>query len=420
MSVVSRPMQVIDLSELQPGSVLPTPIYDASNPALLLLGAGTQLTVQNLTRLKSRGITQGIVDAEHAQQIAPKSTSETQKSPEVPAPKPITADEIRKGGNKPMNAWIGTPKLATPTAEQTQRFQESRTGQQQELQSTLKSINQGLVGKTSKLQSLALDSCEMMLEDLDLFVKLSIDCQEDIETSTQSLRTAQLAMAIAAILGKSCDNINDLGVGCLIARAGQTETVKELILSPRPLTDAEWLEVKKTPSRTNDLVEKCPDVRAGARQVAYQMFERWDGSGYPRGRVGTQIHPLSRIASVADTYVALTSGRSHRAPFSPYKAVEIILQDTRKGMFDPQAVRGLLQTVCLYPVGSRVQLSDQTLATVIRTKTQAYDCPIVQVTHNSEGEPVSPKILDLEEHEGLTIVEVFESNSEKTPHASPA
>jgi HD-GYP domain-containing protein (c-di-GMP phosphodiesterase class II) len=283
-----------------------------------------------------------------------------------------------------------------------------REMQEQELQETLANVTQGAFGKTSKLKSLSVDSCEMMLEDKDLFVKLAIDRREESEVYGHCLRTAQLAMAIAAVLGKSCENISDLGMGCLIARAGQSELAKELIEAPRALTDAEWLEVKKTPSRTFDLMEQCPDVPVGARQVAYQMFERWDGSGYPRGRVGTQIHPLSRIACVADAYVALTSGRPHRPPFSPYRAIEIILQDTRKGLFDPQAVRGLLQTVCLYPVGSRVRLSDNSRATVLRTNAEAYDRPLVQITHGPDGCSVPVKTVDLSTDRQLAIVDVIE------------
>ncbi len=356
MSSATVTMQVLDLSALMPGAVLPTAIYDANNPAVLLLGAGTQLSRQALDRLRSRGIFRIIMDSEHANSIAPGSVGE--KKEERPAQK-ITGDDIRQGGEEPLNRWLKPPKPIPPSPEQTRRFEQMREMQEFELQETLAQVSKGFFGKASKLKSLSVDSCEMMLEDMDLYVKLAIDRQEDNQAYGHSLRTSQLAMAIAAVLGKSCESISDLGVGCLIARAGQSEYAKELMVLPRRLTDNEWLEVKKTPRRTFDMMENCPDVPVGARQVAYQMFERWDGSGYPRGRVGMQIHPLSRIAAVADAYVALTSGRPHRPPFSPYRAIELLLHDTRKGCFDPQAVRGLLQTVCLYPVGSWVRLSDE-------------------------------------------------------------
>lgn len=399
-------MQVIDMSALTPGAVLPTPIYDAYNPALLLLGAGTELNEQILSRLRKRGITRVIVDASHADAIAPGRNRDNDIQAEVP--RKVTGDEIRKGGNKPLNKWMREPKPIPPSPELIKRFERMREMQELELQETLMQVTKGHAGNAGKLKSLSVDSCEMMLEDLDLYVKLTIDRKDNSETYGHSLRTAQLAMAIAAILGKSCENISDLGMGCLIARAGQTDFVKQLIQLPRQLTDAEWLEVKKTPNRTFDIMERSNDVPVGARQVAYQLFERWDGSGYPRGRVGTQINSLARIASVADAYVALTSGRPHRPAFSPYHAIEIILTDTRNGLFDPEAVRGLLQTVCLYPVGSLVRLSDGSRATVLRTRPKSYDRPIVQITHGSDGCLMDAKTVDLSDQEELSIVAVID------------
>ncbi|MCA9068795.1 MAG: hypothetical protein KDA84_07725 [Planctomycetaceae bacterium] len=401
-------MQVLDLSALRPGSVLPTPIYDAFNPALLLLGEGTLLNEQTLARLKRRGVTRVIIDSEHAKDIAPDSVSASKVGSSEPAKK-ITSDEIRKGGNKKLSDWFREPKPVPPTPEQAKRFVEMREMQEFELQETLSQVACGGFGKASKLKSLSVDSCEMMLEDLDLYVRLAIDRRDDGETYGHSLRTSQLAMAIAAVLGKSCDQISALGMGCLIARAGQTERARELTLTPRELSATEWLEVKKTPLRTYDLIEQCPDVPVGARTVAYQLFERWNGNGYPRGRSGTQINPLARIASVADAYVALTSGRPHRPPFSPYRAIEMILSDTRKGEFDPQAVRGLLQTVCLYPVGSLVRLSDNSQAVVMRTKSQAYDRPIVQIVQGPDGSSQDPVVVDLQDRQELSIVNVIES-----------
>ncbi len=405
MSVASVTMQVIDLSALRPGAILPTPIYDAYNPALLLLGAGTRLNDQILARLEKRGVTRVIVDSEHANEIAPGSVAPKKDEPKI---QKITAADIRKAGNHPLNKWLREPKPHPPTPELARRFQQMREMQEQELQETLAQVSRGIYNKTGKLKSLSVDSCEMMLEDLDLYVKLAINHRGDSAGYSHSLRTAQLAMAIAAVLGKSCENISDLGVGCLISRAGQTEYARQLAQAERPLTENEWLEIQKIPNRTFDLMEKCLDVPVGARQVAYQMFERWDGSGYPRGRTGTQIHPLSRIAAVADVYVALTSSRPHRPPYSPYQAIEIILADTRKGLYDPQTVRGLLQTVCLYPVGSRVRLSDESQATVLRTKPKAYDRPIVQITHGPDGCSQDPVTVDLSEQEAIAIVEVIE------------
>ena len=112
--------------------------------------------------------------------------------------------------------------------------------------------------------------------------------------------------------------------------------------------------------------------------VAYQMHERANGSGYPRGRTIEQTHPLARIAAVADSFTALVSARPHRAGMLPYFAVEKLVRDTAKGLFDPQAVRGLLQAVSLFPIGSYVELNDGYVGRVIRSNAFDYTKPIVE------------------------------------------
>lgn len=57
--------------------------------------------------------------------------------------------------------------------------------------------------------------------------------------------------------------------------------------------------------------------------------EKLDGTGYPDGLKGDDIHPLVRILQVADIYDALTSNRPYRDPFTSQQAI-----DTLKSMKD--------------------------------------------------------------------------------------
>src|SRR5208283_5410057 len=93
-------------------------------------------------------------------------------------------------------------------------------------------------------------------------------------------------------------------------------------------------------------------IPAAARMTAYQVHERCDGSGYPRGRTGGQITELSRVAAVADAFVALVSPRPYRPSMIPYYAMETMLKLVRRGLFDHRFVRALLETVSLFPLGS--------------------------------------------------------------------
>jgi HD-GYP domain-containing protein (c-di-GMP phosphodiesterase class II) len=131
-----------------------------------------------------------------------------------------------------------------------------------------------------------------------------------------------------------------------------------------------------------------------SRLVIYQMHERCDGSGYPRGVAGESIHPLAKISSVADAYLALVSPRPHRTALLPYHAIRHLLSEVRSGLYDPQCMRALLQASSLFPLGSHVRLSDGRQARVIRANGASFDRPVVCLPQ-ADGTSDDMELIDL-------------------------
>ncbi len=67
----------------------------------------------------------------------------------------------------------------------------------------------------------------------------------------------------------------------------------------------------------NDFVDMSYDI-------ALFHHEKWDGSGYPAGKSGTEIPLSAQIVSLVSTYCALTENRSFRLAFSKEEALEIM------------------------------------------------------------------------------------------------
>ncbi len=78
-------------------------------------------------------------------------------------------------------------------------------------------------------------------------------------------------------------------------------------------------------------------------------------------------------------------------------------------MFDPQAVRGLLNTVSLFPIGSHVTLSDGRMGRVIRSTAEEYERPIVEVWRGDVAPP-NPGVIDLSRRRGLAITGALDRN----------
>ncbi|WP_459557204.1 HD-GYP domain-containing protein [Lacunimicrobium album] len=390
----------LNLSDLQPGIILPAAIFDGGNSQLLLLGKGTRITAQNLQRLSDRGISSFFIDSSVSHVLGRGETRAAKPKPDANR----NAATVRA----PLMSRISKPLQTAYSPDTTRKIEARSKDQTEKLGKVYKSLQGHEKVHGAAVKSISVDSVEDMVIDMDLYVKLAIHPKANEPLHQHCLRVSQLAMSIATVMGFSQDDVINLGIGCLISRAGINETIGDLMLSNRRLSEIEMLEVRKIPTRTFALLEAVPDIPFIAKQVAFQIFERFNGTGYPRGRSGAQLHPMAKIASLADVYVAMTSHRPHRVALTPYKAIEVLLRQAREGLFDPQTLRGLLQTVSLFPLGSIVLLSNDTYARVLRNSPEAYDRPTVQVICRVDGGIASESIVNLASYDLLRIVRAID------------
>jgi HD-GYP domain-containing protein (c-di-GMP phosphodiesterase class II) len=219
-----------------------------------------------------------------------------------------------------------------------------------------------------------------------------------------STNVATVAVALGARLGLDATALHDLGIGCLVENVGMSMIEANLYESSEVLTDDQFVEIAKHPLISLDLLyENMKEVPLPIRMIVYQIHERCDGSGYPRGIIGDKIHPLAKIAAVADAYVALVSPRPYRPAMLPYHAMAKMLRDVKAGLYDSQAVRALLNIASLFPVGSYVELNNTFVGKIIRANGTAYDRPIAEVWRRTNLS-AAPQVVDLLKETDLKVV----------------
>lgn len=85
-------------------------------------------------------------------------------------------------------------------------------------------------------------------------------------------------------------------------------------------------------SRANGQVFKLASI------IAYEHHERWDGMGYPEGKIEDEINIFSRITTLADVFDALSQKRLYKESWEIAKVRQYILNESGK-IFDPHLVQ---------------------------------------------------------------------------------
>ncbi|WP_051676897.1 HD-GYP domain-containing protein [Maridesulfovibrio frigidus] len=121
--------------------------------------------------------------------------------------------------------------------------------------------------------------------------------------------------------------------------------VADIVRLPRKLTDTEFSKIMKHTTYGGDMIEGLGGLEM-AHHIALEHHEKWDGSGYPKGKKGSEIFLEARIVAIADVFDALVSERPYKKAFSYEKTYEIIKNGDGRVMpahFDPDVLRLFLE-----------------------------------------------------------------------------
>ena len=126
------------------------------------------------------------------------------------------------------------------------------------------------------------------------------------------------------------------------AQVIEDDAVPEAILAkPGSLDPQEWAAIRRHPLDGARILGVASDpLHALAAEVALNHHEKWDGSGYPAGREGSNIPLSGRIVAVADFVDALGTRASYRDALD--EGAIFALLDLAAGMqFDPAVVAAM-------------------------------------------------------------------------------
>ena len=195
------------------------------------------------------------------------------------------------------------------------------------IESGLKSVNQmrTITRMNENLEKSYMDSIEILRHTVEA---------KDPYTRGHSDRVSEYAVLLGKKLNLPNEDIEKLKIGGLFHDIGKIGIPDSILLKESKLTDEEYLKIKEHPVIGYNILENA-DMFKNILDIVKYHHERFDGNGYPEKLAGTNIPYLARIASVVDSFDAMTSRRSYRDSL-PMDVVKSEILQNLGSQFDPE------------------------------------------------------------------------------------
>jgi HD-GYP domain-containing protein (c-di-GMP phosphodiesterase class II) len=220
---------------------------------------------------------------------------------------------------------------------------------------------------------------------------------------------AILSLVIGREVGLNDRALFDLGIGAMLYDIGMASVPKEIVGGGPDLELSKLETLHKHTEEGFKILQQNQMISATAQSIALQHHEKYDGTGYPRGLSGDQIHIYAKIVAVADVYDSLLSDRPNRPKFQPHEAYEYII--TAGGFdFDLDIIQAFTRCIAPYPVGTMVQLNTGEQGVVSKITWGLATRPTIRLFYDKDGNSINGKIdIDLVEKPSVLVDKIIET-----------
>lgn len=362
-------MRFMPIHMCEPGMRLGKKIYNEDG--LVLLGQNVELTDSLIKRLEKMGVAFVYIhDPRTEDMVVPDIISEETRR--------VVLTEIRSNFRKIMDD-VGHKRSKSPHPFLGKQFRSALT---------------------------------MLIDDLsshkDAMMMLTNMSVKDLYLYEHSLNVCIYSSMLGMAAGYSREELMTLGLGALLHDIGKTKIPSEILLKPDPLTQEEY-EIMKTHAELGyKLLKDEANIPLISAHCAYQHHERLNGTGYPRGIEGKEIHEFARWIGLVDSYDAMTSHRVYRRAMLPHQAIEVLY--TCSGtLYETAQVELFRDKVAIYPLGISVTLHTGEKGVVVDINSAFPQRPIVRILEDEAGQDLTQYYeIDMSKNLNVMITNVNE------------
>lgn len=165
------------------------------------------------------------------------------------------------------------------------------------------------------------------------------------ETANHIRRVAEVSCMLAEKLGVSEHDVETIRLASPMHDIGKIGTPDSILKKPGKLTPEEYEIMKEHASLGYHIFKNSTrEMMIIAGIIAHQHHEKWNGTGYPQGLKGEEIHLFGRITALADVVDALANKRCYKDAWELEKIITLV-KNERGEHFDPKVVDAFLDSL---------------------------------------------------------------------------
>jgi putative nucleotidyltransferase with HDIG domain len=153
----------------------------------------------------------------------------------------------------------------------------------------------------------------------------------DYSIYTHSVNVCTFSLALANAAGiNTTKELHEIGTGALLHDVGKIKVPESILNKVGSLDQKEWESIRKHPRWGVEIIRETDLIPEVSYVPIRQHHERKNGSGYPDGISGKELHPFSNIVAIADMFDAMTTERAYRKAVSGYNALKAMYDGKNK------------------------------------------------------------------------------------------
>ena len=217
---------------------------------------------------------------------------------------------------------------------------DSRTGLKR--RDELGALSSSIDRMAANIEQLQLEQ-EQAYKDMIMTLHRALE-KKDAYTAGHSGRVTRTALKLGRRIGLDEETLEILRFGALTHDLGKIGIADSVLNKPAPLEGREIEIMRQHPTFSKTIMMPLVRFREYA-EIAGSHHEHWDGSGYPDGLKGEEIHLLARIVAIADAWDSMIGDRVYRKGMLTTRALGILERERDSGQFDPELIREFIAMI---------------------------------------------------------------------------